>query len=231
MPISKWAERPMRSGILAGAVAAAIAAVPVAPAAARAQGAMDAEPDVEDVARTPLTDLNLAKDPIPPLLLEAAEGPYAGEGLDGCDDIGGAIAELDAILGPDLDVADGRGDAISVGRIAQSAVGSFIPFRSIVREITGAADHQRAFEAAITAGAIRRGYLKGRGEQMGCSYPARPAFARIDMDEDDSVEWSDREKTPRLASPEEAGVPGNEGPGNEGDITFVSEEVVQDTSG
>lgn len=224
MPISKRASASA-STFLAIAASAALLAAPLS---ARAQGGMGGEPDVEDVAKTPLTDLNLAKDPIPDQLLAAAKAPYASDGLDDCGEIGGAIAELDAVLGPDLDVADAEGGAISVGRIAQSAIGSFIPFRSIVREITGAADHQRQFQAAIVAGAIRRGYLKGLGQQMGCSYPARPAFAKVRVDEEKGVEWEDRNKPPSLATPP---APRDREGGGTDEIIFVSEEVVQDIGG
>lgn len=223
MHISKWAS--------ATALASALAATPLA---ARTQ--VGGDPNVVDVARTPLTDLNLAKDPIPEVLLTAASAPYANpeasDGIEECDAIGSSIAQIDAVLGPDLDVADAERDDISVGRIAQSAVGSLIPFRSIVREITGAADHQRQFEAAIAAGAIRRGYLKGVGEAKGCAYPARPAFAKIDMP-GEAVEWDDNGPALALRSPqpapEPASAPAQQVAQNEGDdgVTFVSQEVVQ----
>lgn len=124
---------------------------------------------------TPITDLNLAKDDIPPALLAAVAAPYASEGLSSCDRIADAIAPLDATLGPDMDVAAQDSERISAGAVAKSVVASFIPFRGVIRELSGAADHQREFQAAIYAGAVRRGYLKGLGQQMKCSYPARPA--------------------------------------------------------
>ncbi|MXP32546.1 hypothetical protein GRI94_12015 [Erythrobacter jejuensis] len=136
---------------------------------------VDKGPDVEDVAMTPIQDLNLAKDEIPAVLATAAADPYATGDLGNCRAIGNEIGDLTAVLGPDLDVEDGE-DGLSVGKAAQSAVGSLIPFRGILREVTGAADNQRKFEAAILAGAVRRGFLKGLGQQRGCAYPARPAF-------------------------------------------------------
>jgi hypothetical protein len=139
----------------------------------------DREPDVGDVAATPITDLNLAKDEIPEVLLASVEQPYASSELDSCDAIASSIAELDTVLGPDYDLEDEEGDRFSEGRIAQGIVGSFIPFRGIIREISGAADHKRKFEAAIMGGMVRRGYLKGLGEARGCDYPARPAFTRV----------------------------------------------------
>lgn len=136
-------------------------------------------PDAEDVAMTPITDLNLKKDPIPPVLLAAVANPYADAGITTCAAIRGAIEPLDAVLGPDMDVAANDSERVSAGAVAKSVVASFIPFRGVIRELTGAADHQREFEAAIYAGAVRRGFLKGLGQQKGCPYPARPAFARV----------------------------------------------------
>lgn len=124
---------------------------------------------------TPLNDLNLAKDDIPPVLLAAAADPYASTGIRSCAQISEALAPLDAALGPDLDISDSDNDRVSAGAVAKSVVASFVPFRGILREITGAAEHQRTFRAAIYAGAVRRGYLKGLGQQKGCKYPARPA--------------------------------------------------------
>lgn len=140
---------------------------------------MNRTPDAEDVAMTPVTDLNLKKDEIPSVLLAARADPYASVGIRNCRDIQSAIAPLDAALGPDMDVYEEEGERISAGAVAKSVVASFIPFRGILRELTGAADHKREFEAAIYAGAVRRGFLKGLGQQRGCSYPARPAATKI----------------------------------------------------
>jgi hypothetical protein len=137
------------------------------------------QPDARDVAMTPLTDLNLTRDEIPPILLAAVADPYEAEGLHSCEQIEGVIAMLDAALGPDMDIHEDDRDRISWGKIATSAVGSFIPFRSVLRELTGAADHKRDLQAAIYAGAVRRGFLKGLGQQKDCAYPARPAFTRV----------------------------------------------------
>lgn len=164
-------------------------------------------PDAGDVAMTPITDLNLAKDDIPSVLLAAQAAPYASVGIRSCDDIAAAIAPLDAALGPDMDVTEGENERVSPGAVAKSVVASFIPFRGILRELSGAAEHQREFQAAIYAGAVRRGYLKGLGEQKGCPYPARPAFARIEV------------KTSRNAAPD--------APPAAEQIGFISEPIVQ----
>lgn len=139
---------------------------------------MQDDTTVEDIARSPLEDFNIASDDLPEVLVKAAENPYANDGLTTCNAIVAEIAALDMVLGADFDIAvreeDGDGININEGRIAKSIIGSFIPFRSIIREVTGANDRRDAFRLAVTAGMMRRGYLKGLGQGRGCDYPARP---------------------------------------------------------
>jgi hypothetical protein len=133
------------------------------------------EPDAVEVAKTPLRDLNIDGRDIPAVLIKAASDPYAMTGLGKCNAIITEIAALDDVLGADYDIAQGDGrNPISPGRIGQSVVGSVIPFRGIVREVSGAAGNERALRAAYTAGMVRRGFLKGLGLGKRCAYPARP---------------------------------------------------------
>lgn len=133
------------------------------------------EPDVKEVAKTPLRDLNIDGRDIPEALQVAVRDPYATTGMDKCDALVSAIADLDMVLGADYDIAEDNGQKrISEGRIAQGLVGSIIPFRGLVREATGAASADRAMQAAYTAGMVRRSFLKGWGLGRGCAYPARP---------------------------------------------------------
>lgn len=166
-PISTSARAIIASGVLAL----------LSPAPAFAQ--VENEPDAMDVARTPLEDFNIDADDLPEVLIEAAADPYADAGLDSCNAIVAEVARLDTVLGSDFDLAEeneggGLGANISEGRVAKSIVGSFIPFRGIVREVSGANARRDAFNRAVTAGMVRRGYLKGLGQQRGCDYPARP---------------------------------------------------------
>ncbi|MGN3973418.1 hypothetical protein [Tsuneonella sp. SYSU-LHT278] len=190
----------------------ALALLAATPALARGQDEPIASrtPVAQEVAMTPITDLNLAKDEIPPILLSAQEDPYASAGLASCKEIAAAIAPLDAALGPDMDVVDGENDRISPGSVAKSVVASFIPFRGILRELSGAAEHQRNFQAAIYAGAVRRAFLKGLGQQKGCAYPARPAFARVKVE--------GKKASDAKSGKEPGGEP----------TAFVSEPVVQE---
>jgi len=133
------------------------------------------EPDAKEVAKTPLRDLNIDARDIPEVLKAAERDPYATAGLTSCDALVSTIAGLDRELGADYDIAEDDGEKrISEGRVGQSVVGSFIPFRGLVREASGAAEADRNLRAAYTAGMARRAFLKGWGLGRGCAYPARP---------------------------------------------------------
>ena len=135
------------------------------------------EPSAADVVATPVTDLNLRKGEIPPVLLEAQEDPYALAGMRRCADLAAEINRLDLVLGEDFDTAAAAKRKVSPGKVAQSVVGSFIPFRGLIREISGANEEERKLQFAIYNGSARRAFLKGVGLQRGCPWPSRPATA------------------------------------------------------
>lgn len=142
-----------------------------------------------DVVTKPLSDFNIKKDEVPPILVSAREKPYDLAGLKKCPAISAEVAKLDAVLGDDIDVARDDGNStIKMGNIAKSLVGSLIPFGGVIREISGANAQQRKWNEAIYAGSVRRAYLKGVGEQRGCKYPARSATAK-----DSASLWAARE--------------------------------------
>lgn len=177
----------MKSRICVRAAAAALAtfaATTTTLAQDRNERVTGRSPSAVDIATTPISDLNLRRDAIPEVLQEATYATYASEKLTDCEDLRREVARLDAVLGPDLDQEAEQRRDITVGKVAKDAVASFIPFRGIIREISGAADHERDFREAIVAGAIRRGYLKGLGEQRGCAWPARPAQVLVSVRED-----------------------------------------------
>jgi hypothetical protein len=134
-----------------------------------------------DTVTSPLRDLNLKRDEIPPILLKASANAYDLTGLRRCSALSGAIAELDAVLGPDFDVPTDRGkrrrgeDLAFVA--ADSLLGTLIPFRGIIREISGARQAQRERLGAVFAGVARRSYLKGIARQRGCKLPPPPKLA------------------------------------------------------
>ncbi|MFI4974635.1 MAG: hypothetical protein ACHP84_08875 [Caulobacterales bacterium] len=140
---------------------------------------------VKGAAEAPLRDVNLIRSKIPPVLLSAMADPYARPAPGNCRGITGAITPLDEALGPDLDapstqqnpslLARGKGVAGNAALdLMRGAAEGVIPFRSWVRMLTGAEAHDSEVNAAITAGGIRRAYLKGLGEVRGCAPPAEP---------------------------------------------------------
>jgi hypothetical protein len=131
---------------------------------------------------SPLYDVNLLRTKIPTVLLDAMDAPYALPDPATCPQIADLVRPLDEALGPDLDmdidlnnpglIAQGRGLTMTALGDAASSV---IPLRSWVRRLTGAEQHDRYVRATIAAGGVRRAYLKGIGERLGCRPPAAPA--------------------------------------------------------
>jgi len=136
-------------------------------------------------AIAPLNDVNLVRAPIPHVLSAAQKAPYALPADLSCAALAMDVQALDAVLGADLDTPAGEsnpsliergtgaaGDAV-VGALRNTTEG-VIPFRGWVRKLTGAERHAREVTAAITAGTIRRAYLKGLGQAASCPAPAAP---------------------------------------------------------
>ncbi len=139
---------------------------------------------VHGVAEQPFRDFNLIRTKIPPVLLRAMADPYERP-PDTCDGLVEAVRELDDALGPDLDEPVSTAHPGTLTRAEGSAkrgaldamrsgVQAEIPFDGFIRVLTGAQRHDRLVMAAIQAGAIRRGYLKGLGEEQHCPVPAVP---------------------------------------------------------
>ena len=145
-----------------------------------------------DAAMSPLEDLNLKRDPIPPVLA-AIKSPYDLPEDVSCTDITLMLADLDAALGPDWDTED-PDERLRTEKLADSAsqaaldtvaseASSLIPFRSLVRRASGAYAYQKKYNLAYKIGAQRRAYLKGIGLAKDCPYPARPAPITATPDE------------------------------------------------
>lgn len=145
-----------------------------------AQGVAQPKPTVEDVITKPLADVNLKKREMPAELLAIRDQPYAIEGLTTCAAISTEIEKLNAALGPDFDEVEvdeaSRKRKEDVANAAGGLVSSLIPFRSLIREISGAGRADRDYREALYAGVVRRGYLKGLGQARNCPAPARPLY-------------------------------------------------------
>jgi hypothetical protein len=160
-------------------------AAPTPDSGAPGKAAAPLSKQVSDAAASPLNDLNLVRTKIPAVLLAAQKAPYAPPGDPSCDGLALEIRELDAALGPDLDAPSASGDRGLVERgkseAGEAAVGALrhtaeglIPFRGWVRKLSGAERYSRQVVEAITAGIVRRAYLKGLGQARGCPVPAAP---------------------------------------------------------
>lgn len=158
----------------------------VACAAPRQDGTSPTGTRVGDAATAPLSDLNLVRAEIPPPLVQALKSPYRAPAEPGCAAIATEVAQLEAVLGADLDVPPSASRPSLIerggGAVGDAAVGALrstaegvIPFRGWVRKLTGAERYSREVAAAIAAGSVRRSYLKGVGQARGCASPAAPA--------------------------------------------------------
>ena len=125
-------------------------------------GSVHPRDSVRDAVLAPLEDLNLKETPIPEVLSRARSDPYALTGLGRCEGIAAEIGRLDAALGPDLDEAPPPDKRSRAAKIAD--------------EVRGAAAHDKKLTAAVRAGEIRQGFLKGTGMRMNCAPPAAPSW-------------------------------------------------------
>lgn len=135
---------------------------------------------VNTAVTTPLSDLNLVSAPIPEALVAAQRAPYAMPTDSDCKALALEIKGLDEVLGADLDAPQSEANrsllergtditsAAAVGALQRTAEG-VIPFRGWVRKLTGAERYSTRVAAAITAGGVRRAFLKGVRASKACS--------------------------------------------------------------
>ncbi|KQV96515.1 hypothetical protein [Pelomonas sp. Root1237] len=135
---------------------------------------------VATAATTPLSDLNVVRADIPEVLKTAAAAPYATPVDASCGGLAAGIRALDEVLGPDLDAPHTSGNPGLLDRGGDAATGALqrtaegvIPFRGWVRKLSGAERYAHQVSAAITAGGVRRGYLRGLSAAKACT--AKPA--------------------------------------------------------
>lgn len=137
-------------------------------------------------ATAPLNDLGIRKTEIPSVLEKAQENPYLMPAGLSCVAIARELHELDSALGPDYDAAasakaetslmDKASDLAedqAVGAVQRTAEG-LIPFRGWIRKLSGAERHSKHVSACITAGSVRRAFLKGLAISQHCTMPELP---------------------------------------------------------
>ena len=153
-----------------------------------AKGAAKEGVQIQKAIEAPLADLNLVQEKIPPVLQAALKAPYALPSQRSCPDLANEVRGLDAALGADLDTPPTAADPGLVERGAnlvgdtandalRGAAESVIPFRGWIRKLDGAERHSKQVAAAIAAGSVRRAFLKGVGQALGCEAPAAPLQA------------------------------------------------------
>lgn len=123
--------------------------------------------DAKEVATQPARDVGIDKKEVPAVLAEAADDPYSLADARTCGQITNAIRALNVELGPDFGAESGKkGSILKAGSAA--VVNTLIPFRGIVREVSGAASADRRLAAATQAGIARRGFLRGVYTNRSC---------------------------------------------------------------
>lgn len=181
-----FASAGLRPRALAIMLALGIGLPAASPSAALAQsGARDRSTgaDAVDAVTTPLRDLNIASRDIPAILLLAQEQPYSLVGLTNCNALRSEIGAFEDILGPDADrEQEGKSLVESGMSTAGNLLGGFIPFRGIVRQISGAKEQEARWEAAVYAGVARRSFLKGYAAGRECDMSGA-AMIRASEDE------------------------------------------------
>ena len=120
---------------------------------------------VSTAVTQPFRDLSLIRDKLPPAIVEAAVSPYRP--LEDCRSIARALSKLDEVLGRDVDAPLVDGDSAELaGDIITSAAS--LPFRGVIRRVSGAQERDRAAAAAVLAAMARRGFLKGERAALHC---------------------------------------------------------------
>jgi hypothetical protein len=137
--------------------------------------------NVTSAAAAPLHDLNITRQSIPPILLSAITNPYEKPSPLDCEEITRQVRVLESILGADFDEPETpQSPSLTQksGNVAlalvHGAAETLLPFAGFVRTLSGAQRHDQLVIEAITAGSVRRGYLKGLGESRRCPRPASP---------------------------------------------------------
>mgnify|MGYP003131257443 CR=1 FL=1 len=130
-----------------------------------------------DAAIQPLSDVGIVQPKVEDAIQRILDDPYRLPEPASCARLGAEITQMNEVLGPDFDtvtddpsLTEKRRNA-ALGLAGKFGAGMLIPFRGVVREVTGSAGRERAYRAAILAGVARRSYLKGRAIERGCTLP------------------------------------------------------------
>jgi hypothetical protein len=154
-----------------------IAAISLSACASTVKPAERANKNLGSVAVAPLKDLGIVRQEAPKQLADIRY-PYDQARLDnGCPQIRYEIDALEKLLGTETYLArpaksgtetakEAAGGAV-VGA-AENATTSFIPFRGVVRGVSGASARDAEIDRAVLMGLMRRSFLRGYGLASQC---------------------------------------------------------------
>ncbi|MGB7418212.1 MAG: hypothetical protein WA918_03440 [Erythrobacter sp.] len=143
-----------------------------------------------DAATQPLRDVNIVRSKVQPQVARVLDDPYGFDRPKTCGNLAWEILQLNKALGPDFDVdleepGKNKKRANTALRLAgRIGSGLLLPFRGVVREVSGSAANEREYRAATLVGVARRSYLKGIAVEKGCRVPVRLADATPPPGED-----------------------------------------------
>jgi len=118
---------------------------------------------------SPVNDVGLDDIEIPEYLARMND-PYATSPQN-CPAIKTEVSRLNKLLGEDIDVPEDEAERREQNALnaTSSTIGSvLIPFRGVVRAVSGAASNERDAREAYQRGLVRRAYLKGIAQQTDC---------------------------------------------------------------
>ncbi len=134
-----------------------------------------------DAVTQPLADINLKRKGVPAELQAIRDKPYDMEGIRTCRHIIAEVTKLDAVLGDDFDKIEvttrERKRKEGAAGVTRGIISGLIPFRALIREVSGARASDQDYREAVYAGVVRRSYLKGLGTARRCRAPGRPMTA------------------------------------------------------
>jgi hypothetical protein len=170
--------RHLKQVILLAAACVSFASAHAAPPGEKPQEAGAA---MGDAVTQPLADINLKRKTVPAELAAIQANPYALGGIRTCRQIIAEVEKLNAVLGDDVDKIEvdpvTRKRREGAAGVTKGVISGLIPFRSLIREVSGARSSEDQYREAIYAGVIRRGFLKGYGQARRCRAPGRPMNA------------------------------------------------------
>ncbi len=134
-----------------------------------------------DAVTQPLADINLKRKGVPPELEAVRDKPYDTAGIRTCRQIIAEVTKLDGVLGDDFDKIEvntrDRKRKEGAAGVTRGIISGLIPFRALIREVSGARASDQDYREAVYAGVVRRSYLKGLGTARRCRAPGRPMTA------------------------------------------------------